>query len=121
MASNLDKLTASLNKTGGVERMNDFFYYGSLSTNGFDSVGHYLRAGLVTRPLLELLAHAARRRGLSALFYDPTADAVVRVRRGRAVAEGSKRTGQPRPGRAPAPEPHRHPRDEGRDAGAMRA
>ena len=48
VASDLDKLSASLNKTGGVERLNDFFYYGSLSTNGFDSLGHYLRAGLVT-------------------------------------------------------------------------
>jgi ABC-type transporter Mla subunit MlaD len=45
---NLDKLTKSLDETGGVERINDFLYYLALSTNGFDSLGHYLRAGLVT-------------------------------------------------------------------------
>jgi ABC-type transporter Mla subunit MlaD len=44
---NLDKLTKSLDETGGVERLNDFLYYLPLSINGFDSLGHYLRAGLV--------------------------------------------------------------------------
>jgi hypothetical protein len=42
----LDELTKSLDETGGVERINDFNYYAALSTNGFDEVGHYLRAGL---------------------------------------------------------------------------
>jgi virulence factor Mce-like protein len=42
----LDELTKSLDETGGVERINDFNYYGALSVNGFDEVGHYLRAGL---------------------------------------------------------------------------
>ncbi len=45
---NLDQLTESLKETGGVERINDFVYYLALATNGFDSTGHYLRAGLVT-------------------------------------------------------------------------
>ena len=44
----LDQLTASLAETGGPERINDFLYYAALATNGFDSLGHYLRAGLVT-------------------------------------------------------------------------
>jgi virulence factor Mce-like protein len=44
---NLDKLTASLQDTKGIERINDFLYYLSLATNGYDSLGHYLRAGLV--------------------------------------------------------------------------
>jgi ABC-type transporter Mla subunit MlaD len=43
---NLDALTKSLDQTGAVERINDFNYYTALSTNGFDEVGHYLRAGL---------------------------------------------------------------------------
>jgi ABC-type transporter Mla subunit MlaD len=42
----LDELTKSLDETGAVERINDFNYYTALSTNGFDEVGHYLRAGL---------------------------------------------------------------------------
>jgi phospholipid/cholesterol/gamma-HCH transport system substrate-binding protein len=46
-AKNLDALTKSLDETGAVERINDFVYYVTLSLNGFDSLGHYLRAGLV--------------------------------------------------------------------------
>ena len=46
-SSDLDKLTASLKDTQGIQRINDFLYYLTLSTNGYDSLGHYLRAGLV--------------------------------------------------------------------------
>jgi ABC-type transporter Mla subunit MlaD len=49
----LDELTRSLDETGAVERINDFLYYLALSTNGFDSLGHYLRAGLVTNTCTE--------------------------------------------------------------------
>jgi virulence factor Mce-like protein len=45
---NLDDLTKSLDETGAIDRINDFLYYVALSTNGFDSLGHYLRAGLIT-------------------------------------------------------------------------
>jgi virulence factor Mce-like protein len=47
-AVDLDDLTRSLDETGGVQRLTDLFYYAGLSVNGFDDVGHYLRAGLVT-------------------------------------------------------------------------
>ena len=53
VSGDLDKLTASLQKTGAIERLNDFLYYVALTTNGFDSVGHYLRAGLVTNTCTE--------------------------------------------------------------------
>jgi ABC-type transporter Mla subunit MlaD len=46
-AKNLDALTKSLDETGAIERINDFLYYVTLSINGYDSLGHYLRAGLV--------------------------------------------------------------------------
>ena len=49
----LDELTKSLEETGAIERLNDFLYYLALSTNGFDSLGHYLRAGLVTNTCTE--------------------------------------------------------------------
>jgi phospholipid/cholesterol/gamma-HCH transport system substrate-binding protein len=49
----LDELTASLDKTGAVQRINDFVYYVGLATNGFDSLSHYLRAGLVTNTCTE--------------------------------------------------------------------
>ena len=47
VAANLDRLTASLDATGGIERLMDFIYYSTLSVNGFDEISHYLRAGLV--------------------------------------------------------------------------
>lgn len=46
-SEDLDKLTASLDKTGGVERVMDVLFSIGLATNGFDSIGHYLRAGLL--------------------------------------------------------------------------
>ena len=49
----LDQLTASLDKTGGIDRINDTLYYVALATNGFDSLSHYLRAGLVTNTCTE--------------------------------------------------------------------
>jgi ABC-type transporter Mla subunit MlaD len=49
----LDELTKSLDETGAIERLNDFLYYLGLSTNGFDGLGHYLRAGLVTNTCTE--------------------------------------------------------------------
>src|SRR5215210_7257486 len=52
----LDELTASLQKTGAIERIADTLYYIALATNGFDELGHYLRAGLVTNTCTEYAA-----------------------------------------------------------------
>jgi ABC-type transporter Mla subunit MlaD len=65
----LDKLTASLEQTDGIQRINDFLYYLALNTNGFDSVGHYLRAGLVTNTCSTYFTEPAG--GCNANFYDP--------------------------------------------------
>jgi virulence factor Mce-like protein len=65
----LDKLTASLDATNGLQRINDFVYYLATATNGFDSVGHYLRAGLVTNSCSGYYLRSAT--GCNAKFYDP--------------------------------------------------
>ncbi len=44
---NLDALLTSLKSTGGIERLMDFLYFSGTSTNGYDSLGHYLRAVFV--------------------------------------------------------------------------
>jgi len=44
VSTDLDKLTASLDRSGGIERLMDFFYFSTLSINGFDEISHYLRA-----------------------------------------------------------------------------
>ena len=47
LASNLADLTTSLRDSGGIERALDFLFYEVAATNGYDSIGHYLRAGLI--------------------------------------------------------------------------
>jgi ABC-type transporter Mla subunit MlaD len=46
-SKNLDDLTASLDKSGGIERIMDYLFFQTTAVNGFDSVGHYLRAALI--------------------------------------------------------------------------
>jgi len=46
VSTDLDKLTASFDQTGGIERLADYLFFQTLAINGFDGIGHYLRAGL---------------------------------------------------------------------------
>jgi ABC-type transporter Mla subunit MlaD len=47
LSNNLAALTTSLKDTGGVERLMDYIFYQVAAINGYDSIGHYLRAGLL--------------------------------------------------------------------------
>lgn len=47
-ATLLDRLTASLNDTGGIEQLMSLLFDGAVAGNGYDSLGHYLR----TEPLV---------------------------------------------------------------------
>jgi phospholipid/cholesterol/gamma-HCH transport system substrate-binding protein len=47
LVGNLDALLTSLRSTGGVERLMDFLYFSAAATNGYDTLGHYLRAVFV--------------------------------------------------------------------------
>jgi hypothetical protein len=47
LSANLQSLTTSLRDTGGIERALDYIFFQVAAINGFDSVGHYLRAGLL--------------------------------------------------------------------------
>jgi len=46
-AENLSGLLTSLRDTGGLERLLDFIFLGTASTNGYDSLGHFLRSEAV--------------------------------------------------------------------------
>jgi ABC-type transporter Mla subunit MlaD len=71
----LDDLTASLRRTEGVERINDFVYYLGLATNGFDGISHYLRAnGKLSATCSNYAITPAAESQCSATFYDPTAE-----------------------------------------------
>lgn len=47
LTHNLNLLLSSLQSTGGIERLMDFIYFQATATNGYDSIGHYLRAVLL--------------------------------------------------------------------------
>jgi phospholipid/cholesterol/gamma-HCH transport system substrate-binding protein len=51
-SSNLAELFTSLRNTGGLERLMDFLFLGAGSTNGYDALGHFLRAELVANTCL---------------------------------------------------------------------
>ena len=48
----LAELFTSLRNTGGLERLMDFIFLGAGSTNGYDALGHFLRAELVANACL---------------------------------------------------------------------
>jgi hypothetical protein len=48
VTKNLDALTASLDKSGGIERILDYIFFQATAINGFDGISHYLRAELLT-------------------------------------------------------------------------
>jgi ABC-type transporter Mla subunit MlaD len=68
VSQDLDALTASLDRTGGIERIMDFLYYVAVATNGFDSTGHYLRTGLVTNTCSNYTLEVSF--GCNATFFD---------------------------------------------------
>jgi hypothetical protein len=43
-AGNLDKLTASLDSSGGIEQLMKLLFNGAIAGNGFNSLSHYVRA-----------------------------------------------------------------------------
>ncbi len=52
-SGNLAELLGSLQKTGGLERLLDFIFLGAGAGNGYDSLGHFLRAEAVASTCLK--------------------------------------------------------------------
>jgi phospholipid/cholesterol/gamma-HCH transport system substrate-binding protein len=48
-AGNFSELLTSLRDTGGLERFLDFVFLGGSSLNGYDSLGHFLRAEIIAK------------------------------------------------------------------------
>lgn len=113
VARDLDDLTASVDATGGIERLMDLLYFSALSINGFDEVGHYLRAALIVNtctdyaisPVAGCESHFTPTRAIgagsaSATSDTPIGDAVAAFRGGgspvqaqTAAPEGSSVSG----------------------------
>jgi len=88
---NLDELTKSLNRTDAIERLNDLIYYITLASNGFDGLGHYLRAGLVTNVCSTYALEPSP--ACRSTFYDPAAEtSSASTRLEAANADPSKQT-----------------------------
>ncbi len=47
LSVNLDRVTSSLDRTGGINRIMDYLFFQMTAVNGYDSLGHYLRAALI--------------------------------------------------------------------------
>jgi ABC-type transporter Mla subunit MlaD len=47
VSKNLDALTASLDRTGGLEQAMNYIFFQMTAINGFDEISHYLRAALL--------------------------------------------------------------------------
>jgi ABC-type transporter Mla subunit MlaD len=72
VAVNLDELTKSLEANDSLERLNDLIMYLSLASNGFDGLGHYLRAGLVTNVCSSYALEPSS--ACRSTFFDPAAE-----------------------------------------------
>jgi virulence factor Mce-like protein len=69
LSTNLDRLTKSLDETGGIERAVDYLFFQMLAINGFDGIGHYLRAGLSVN-LCSTYAATAKASGCNSNYTD---------------------------------------------------
>ena len=47
LSRDLASLVTSFDETGGIERLMDYIFFQVTAINGFDSLSHYLRAGLL--------------------------------------------------------------------------
>jgi ABC-type transporter Mla subunit MlaD len=90
-SANLQKLLSSLNSSGGIQQLMKLLFNGAVAGNGFNSLGHYVRA----EPLVSSCTNYATSPvpGCSANFSTASAASVTAARRdpvvARAVASAS--------------------------------
>ena len=89
-AGNLSELLTSLRNTGGLERFLDFVFLGGGSLNGYDSLGHFLRAEIIAKNCVGY--KVTPQQGCSANFVKGEGSAAS------ASAAGRRQLDQPRDG-----------------------
>ncbi len=87
-SSSLAELFTSLRNTGGLERLMDFIFLGAGSTNGYDALGHFLRAELVANACLTYAIAPAP--GCSAKLFSTTGSSSAEGSSGESGAGTSK-------------------------------
>jgi phospholipid/cholesterol/gamma-HCH transport system substrate-binding protein len=93
--TNLARLTRSLRRTEGIERLMDFIYSSSGSLNGFDQFGHFMRANFLATNCVDYAA--APLTGCGANFTG--AAVAASASRQPSPAELIRRLGSPEPAR----------------------
>ena len=99
VGANARKLLESFQRTDGIERFMDYVFYTVAAINGFDSFGHYLRAGLIVNQCANYAIQASF--GCSANFpraSSSSAQAATGAPRDQAVApdgEGAREGARP--------------------------
>jgi phospholipid/cholesterol/gamma-HCH transport system substrate-binding protein len=73
-AFNAAELLSSLRSTGGLERILDFIFLGAGSTNGYDSLGHFLRSEAVGTVCLTYAVTTASACANAKLFNSATSE-----------------------------------------------
>jgi ABC-type transporter Mla subunit MlaD len=78
---NLSELLISLRDTGGLERLLDFIFLGTGSTNGYDALGHFLRSEVVGTACLTYVIRTDPKCANAKLFsLGPTAEKATAAR-----------------------------------------
>jgi hypothetical protein len=75
VGTDLREVLESFRDTGGIERLMDYIFYQVAAVNGFDSVGHYLRAGLMVNQCATYAVEPVA--GCSANFPPPASSSGV--------------------------------------------
>lgn len=111
LSTNLVRLTTSLDKTGGIERIADYLFYQTLAINGFDGIGHYLRAALLANlcvtysisPAAGCNANFTNTRAIGSASKTSLAPALAKLRTalGKGKPAGSGKGADPSAGSAP--------------------
>jgi ABC-type transporter Mla subunit MlaD len=70
-AFNASELLTSLRDTGGLERLLDFIFLGTGSSNGYDALGHFLRAEVVANGCISYVVTASGLCASQKLFNIP--------------------------------------------------
>jgi phospholipid/cholesterol/gamma-HCH transport system substrate-binding protein len=119
VGANARRFLESLQSSGGINRLMDYIFFQMAAVNGFDSFGHYLRAGLIVnqcanyavQPAFGCSANYPRRAGASAATASTAVPAGPRDQSLRRTAVALARSlGLPLPAAPPEPEPERTPK-----------
>ncbi|MGO9753482.1 MAG: MlaD family protein [Solirubrobacteraceae bacterium] len=93
-AALLDRLTASLDKTGAIQQLMALLFYGTGASNGFDANGHYVRTNALVGSCIGYFQIPVD--GCSANFYSSTsADVAARSAAATASSPSSAETSAP--------------------------